>query len=188
MKIQQQSISNQSVMNSAQAGNVNFKKLIVKKGSFDALKQCKNFQCETYQANRPLMLNFYKKLLNQKRIADKNELYNVVFKPGIKGGNSKGKVAIEDAEGREQFGFTTSFEQLTAIDTYIPLSHVTKEEEPNFWVRWFKNYLVNKQNKSMDKKAVDFETFLGMVMKRVEEIVNNAEYLKERHIQKEALI
>jgi len=187
MKIQQQSIRNQSVINPVQANNVNFKKLIVKKGSFKALKQCKNFQCETYQAYRPQMLNFYKKLLEQKKIADKNELYNVVFTPGVKGESSKGRVAIEDINGQEQHGFITSFEKLTAIDTYLPEELLTKKDEPNFILRFIKNYSINKRNKAKDKKAVNFETFIGMLIKRVETIVNNAECLKERHLQKEAL-
>jgi len=162
----------------------NFQRLIFRKGSLEALKQCKNFQSKTVRENNESMLNFYKKLKEQKQAAGNNNMYNVVLKPDKNAGGSMGRLVIENAEGKEQTGFVTTFESLTDVETYKPKKLLSKKEEPNFVLRYFKNQSIKNSNKKMDRKAISFDRFLDIMLDRIRITIDNAEALKERSLLK----
>ena len=164
-----------------QSQSINFQKLIINKGSFEALKQSKNFpdkNTENYSEN---LKHFYKKLMQLKKEAEKNELYNVVFYPDKMSSSANGKVVIENFEGKEQFGFTKSFERMLDIPS-SELKHVlTTEEDSNFIDRFIKNWKIKKYNKKIKHNQLSMQEYLNIVYKRIKEMVNGADYLTELH-------
>lgn len=168
----------QSINPTQEKTNTSFKKLIVKSGSFDALKNCKSFPIETYRNETPLMLNFYKDLLQIKKKCETNTLYNVVIKPT----ETSGKIIVEDNLGTEQDGLSRTFEELTNIPLYKPRKEFTKEDVKNPFIRSIKNFLIRRQNKNLSKHTVDFQKYLDIIKKHIKESVNSADYLMERNI------
>ncbi len=158
-----------------------FQRLIIKRGSFEALRASKYFPSNK---NNPIyddaMHNFYKSLLQLKRRADNNDLYNVVIKPekSLTPGNT-GKVVIESKEGREQEGFKLPFSSLLKIHEFEPQKLLTKDDVSNVFVRWYRNIKIAKRNKKIINDSLDFRKFLSIIYKRVEEMVKNAECLSD---------
>ena len=159
---------------------ISFQKLKIQQGSFKALKKSKYFptpkNCPKYNET---LLNFYIKLLQLKKRADKNELYNVIIKPEKSLTGNSGKVVIENAEGREQAGFVTQFDELLRIREFEPQKALTKEEVPNPLARWYKNKKIERNNKKIINDRLDFKKFLSIIYKRLEGIVHNAECLED---------
>lgn len=162
--------------------NVGFKKLIVKRGSFEKLKTSQYFPQENYPNYSENLKTFYRKLMDLKKKCDKNSLYNVVIKPENNSAYSNGKIVIESAEtGKEQCGFKTSFEDLLFISSMVPKPLLTKEKEPNIAKRIFRNWQIKQQNKEIQHKHLDMKDFLDIVYKRIEVIAKNADCLTEWH-------
>ncbi len=164
----------------------NFQRLIIQKGSFKALKQSKYFpQNKNYPLYNNNMQNFYKQLIQLKQRAQKNDLYNVILKPDRDIDGKHGFVVIENNEGREQDGFKQSFNELLRIQEYEPKRYYTEEDLPNPILRWYKNKQISWNNKKIINHKMDFNDFLNIVYKRIESIVNNAEYLTDLRKLKE---
>lgn len=162
--------------------NIGFKKLIVKEGSFRELRKSKYFPEESYPNYSENLKIFYKKLMVLKKRCDENQIYNVVIKPGANSLQSSGKIVIEDAASkREQAGFKRTFEDLLRIETMEPQSQLSKTREPNIFKRAIKNWEIKQRNKKLEHKQMDMKEFLNIVYKRIEDIVQNAEYLTELH-------
>lgn len=177
MKIQS---INQPVNQSFNQGqNPSFQKLIVKKGSFDALKQSKYFPERDYPNYAEHLRKFYEKLVQLKKTAEKNTLYNVVIKPENEKFSRTGKMVIENSDGVEQYGFKSSFDDILSFPEMEPKKTLTEREEPNLFDRVFKNWQINRENKKLANKPLDMQKFLDTVYKKLEDMVNSADYLAE---------
>lgn len=169
-------------INKSTDSNVNFKKLIVKKGCFEKLKASQYFPQENYPNYSENLKEFYRKLMGLKKQCDKNSLYNVVIKSEHNSINSSGRIVIESAEtGTEQCGFKTTFEELLFIHSMVPRPLLTKEKEPNLVKRIIGNWQIKQQNKEIQHKHLDMKDFLDIVYKRIEVIAKNADCLTEWH-------
>ena len=166
--------------------SVNFQRNKKKKGSFAALKSSKYFP---QNRNTPLydtnIRAFYSQLINLKKRADKNDLYNVILKPDKNVNDKHGFIVIENKEGREQYGFKCSFNDILQISEFEPRSYYTKKDFPNPISRWFRNQQISKNNKKIINRQINFNKFLNIIYKRIESFVNNAEYLADLHKLKE---
>ena len=110
---------------------------------------------------------------------EKNEVYNVVIRPNSK--ELEGGIYIENSEGRMQTGFFKSFDKLLKVEAKEPVKLLTKEQEPNFFDRFFRNWKRKRYNKQVERKQVNMPDFLNLVIKHIEEMTNNADYLAELH-------
>ncbi len=159
---------------------INFKRLIIKQGSFDILKQSKYFpQSQNHPLYDEQMQNFYKRLMQLKRRADKNDLYDVILKPDENINGNLGHLAIVSKDGREQDGFKIPFDELLRVKEFEPKNSYTAEDIPNIFLRWYKNLQISINNKKIIHKHVNLEDFLNIVYKRIESWVKNAEYLSD---------
>lgn len=159
--------------------NIGFKKLIVKKGSFDVLKNAKYFpdkSCPNYYKN---LKSFCKKLIELKKESENNELYNVVIHPDSK--DFKGGIYIENSDGVKQAGFFKSFAKIFDIEAKKPQRILTEKQDPNFLDRLFRNWKIKRYNKKVAQNKVEMQDFLASVYKHLQEMVNNADYLTELH-------
>ncbi len=155
----------------------NFGKLVVKPGSFEALKQSKYFPDKSYPNYSKHLLNFYLQLLQLKKQAANNTAYNVVIKPGNKKG--AGKVVIENSEGREQAGFITTFDELLRVRSMEPKQTITKEEEPSAYKRFIYNWQIKRSNKKLEKNPLKMDEYLNIVYNNIKNIIGNADCLTE---------
>ena len=167
--------------NQSQQQNPSFQKLVVKQGSFALLKQSKYFPDKSYPNYSENLRFFYQKLMKLRKTAEKNELYNVVLKPGQSLNSDAGKIVIENASGVEQFGFSKSFDDLLRVREMEPKEILTEEQEPNFLDRWFQNWKIKRNNNKLENKRMEMGAFLDIIYKRIADAVNNAEYLAELH-------
>ena len=165
---------------------VSFHRLIIKQGSFSALKQSKYFP---QNKNTPIYENnmheFYRKLIQLKKRADNNEYYNVILKPDRKINGKQGFLVIENNEGREQDGFKQPFNELLRIRAFEPKEYYTSSEISNPINRWYKNRQIAKRNKQLINGEINLRQFLNIIYKRIESFVNNAEYLADLRKLKE---
>ena len=160
----------------------NFQRLIIKKGSFAALKQSKYFpKNKNYLLYDNEMQTFYRQLIQLKKRADNNDLYNVILKPDRSINGKRGFVVIENNEGREQDGFKQSFKDLLQIREFEPKAYYTKKDMANPITRWYRNKQIAKNNKKIINSQINFKQFLNIIYKRIESFVNNAEYLADLH-------
>ena len=159
--------------------NIGFQKLIVKKGSFETLKKSQYFPDESYPNYHENLKNFYKKLMKLRKKMEKNDVYNVVIRPNSK--ELEGGIYIENSEGRQQTGFFKSFDKLLEVEAKEPVKLLTKEQDPNFFDRFFRNWKRKRYNKQVERKQVNMPDFLNLVIKHIEEMTNNADYLAELH-------
>ena len=116
-----------------------------------------------------------------RKTAEKNELYNVVLKPGQFLNSDAGKIVIENASGVEQFGFSKSFDDLLRVQEMEPRKTLTEKQDPNFLDRWFQNWKIKRNNNKLENKRMEMGAFLDIIYKRIADAVNNAEYLAELH-------
>lgn len=116
-----------------------------------------------------------------RKTAEKNELYNVVLKPGQSLNSGAGKIVIENASGVEQFGFSKSFDDLLRVQEMEPRKTLTEKQDPNFLDRWFQNWKIKRNNNKLENKRMEMGVFLDIIYKRIADAVNNAEYLAELH-------
>lgn len=162
--------------------NVGFGKLVVQKGSFEKLKTLEYFPQENTLDYHEHLKAFYRQLMELKKKCADNNVYDVVIKPEKNSINSNGKVVIENAANRrEQFGFSTTFEDLLYVSSDTPKDYLTKANEPNTLIRTFKNWNIKRQNKNIKQKQIGMKEFLNIVYKRIEIIAQNADYLMELH-------
>lgn len=167
--------------NKSQQQNPSFQKLVVKQGSFALLKQSKYFPDKSYPNYSENLKFFYQKLMKLRKVAEKNELYNVVLKPEKALHPDGGKIVVENASGVEQFGFSKSFDDLLRVQEMEPRKTLTEKQDPNFLDRWFKNWKIKRNNNKLEHKQMEMGAFLDIVYKRIADAVNNAEYLAELH-------
>lgn len=158
-----------------QSPNPNFGKLIIQPGSFEVLKQSKYFPDKSYPNYSKHLLNFYKQLLQFKKQAMNNSVYNVVIKPD----NKKGKVVIENAEGREQAGFITSFDDLLRVRSMEPKRTLTEKEEPSIYKRLIHNWQVKRSNKKLANKSLKMDEYLNIIYNNLKDIIVNADCLAD---------
>ncbi len=162
--------------------NIGFGQLVVQKGSFEKLKTSKYFPQENTLDYHEHLKAFYKQLMGLKKKCADNNIYDVVIKPEKNSINSNGKVVIENvANRREQFGFSTTFEELLYVPTATPKDYLTKASEPNVLIRTIKNWNIKRQNKNIKQKQIGMKEFLNIVYKRIEIMVQNADCLMELH-------
>lgn len=159
--------------------NIGFQKLIVKKGSFNVLKNSEYFPEKSYPDYYKNLKSFCKKIMDLRKNCEKNDLYNVVIRPSSK--EFEGGIYIENSEGRQQTGFFKSFDKLLEVESKKPVKLLTEEQEPNFFDRWLNNRKRKRYNKAVERKQVSMPEFLNLVIKHVEEMTNSADYLKELH-------
>ncbi len=152
-----------------------FQKFVVYPGSFDALKKSKYFPPKTDVNYKNYLLTFYKGLKQIKKNAEQNNIYDVVLKPDSLGG---GKLVIE-REGKEQAGFSTSFENLFDIEKYIPQKKLTPQQEPNILRRYLKNYFIDKSNKKLEQEPINYKLVFDTITKKIARYADEADYLKE---------
>lgn len=171
-------------INQTKSSDISFRKLTVRPGSFEALKNSKYFPDETYPRYHEHLLDFYKNLYQLKKRADKNLVYNVVIKPGDT--RKKARIAIENSEGKEQSGFITPFDELLRIKSMEPKPLYTKQEDPRLIRRLFRNWQIKKNNNKLLNDQLNFKKFLNIVYKRIEKIVSNAECLTDLHKLKQS--
>lgn len=155
----------------------NFGKLIIKPGSFEALKQSKYFPDKSYPDYNKHLLNFYRRLLDLKKEAMNNSTYNVVIKPENEKG--KGRVVIENHEGREQSGFITSFDDLLRVRSMEPRMLLTSEQEPSPYKRIYHNWQIKRLNKKLAHKQLKMDEYLNVVYNNIKDIVTNADCLAD---------
>ena len=159
--------------------NIGFQKLILKKGSFNVLRNSEYFPDKSYPGYYKNLKDFSKKLIDLRKECDDNELYNVVIKPSDR--NSSGGMYIESREGIPQVGFFKSFDDLLQIDSKRTKKTITNDQVSNFFDRFLKNWKIKRYNKKVENKEVTMQEFLNSVYKNLKEMVNNADYLKELH-------
>lgn len=163
----------------SQHENPNFQKLIIKKGSFDALRQSQYFPERDYPNYRTTLKQFCKKLMGLKQFAENNTLYNVVLKPEGSAFAKNGKMVIENADGVEQCGFVVSFDDILSFPEMEPKKILTEQQNPHLFDRMLKNWKINRENKKLANKPLDMQRFLDIVYKKLEDMVNSADYLAE---------
>ena len=159
--------------------SINFQRLIVKKGSFNALKQAQYFPEKSYPNYNENMRNFYKKLIGLKKSCANNTDYDVVVNYGKRIDDKDSGVFIQDSMGKMQGGFRQSFEDLFHLSSMDPKRPLTESEEPRLLIRLINNWNINRENKKLPNKQVDMVEFLDSVYKNIKAMVNNADYLAE---------
>ena len=164
---------------------LSFRNLIIKQGSFDALKQSKYFPTEKFPNYNSDLRNFYKRLMQLKKQADRNPMYNVVVKPEENLSDKRGVIVIENKEGREQEGFKEPFYELLRIRELEPHKYYTENDIPNILNRWYQNMLIKINNKKNEKKQIDLKEYLDIIYKRIESYVRSADYLFDLYKLKE---
>ena len=164
--------------------NIGFQKLIVKKGSFNVLKNAEYFPDKSYPNYYRNLKVFSKKLIELRKECEGNDLYNVVIEPNRKG--SLGGMYIENREGIPQTGFFKSFKDILEVDSKRLRPVLTNVQEPKFFDRVFKNWKIRRYNKKVENQKVTMQEFLNSVYKKLQEMVNNADYLIELHNLKKA--
>ena len=166
--------NNQNANNS-----INFQRLIVKKGSFNALKQAQYFPEKSYPNFNENMRNFYKKLKDLKNSCADNTTYDVIINCGKKIDDENSGVYIQDAAGIIQCGFKESFKDLFRLRSMEPKRILTEEDEPRLLTRLIKNWNIKRENIKLSNKKVDMSEFLDSVYKNIKAMVNNANYLTQ---------
>ena len=159
--------------------NIGFQKLIVKKGSFNVLKNSKYFPDKSYPDYYNNLKSFCEKVIELRKECEQNELYNVVVRPNSK--ELKGGIYIENADGVKQYGFFKSFEDIFDLEVKKQQKLLTKKQDPNFLNRLLKNWEIKRYNKKVAKNKVSMQEFLTSVFKHLKEMANNADYLTELH-------
>lgn len=64
--------------------NIGFQKLIVKKGSFNVLRNSEYFPESSYPNYYKNLKSFCKKMIDLRKNCEKNDIYNVVIRPSSK--------------------------------------------------------------------------------------------------------
>ena len=166
--------------------NIGFQKLIVKKGSFNVLRNSEYFPESSYPNYYKNLKSFYKKMMEiagntpgVKVECEKNDIYNVVIRPSSK--DFEGGVYIENAEGKAQFGFFRSFRKIFEVEAMKPKKLLTERQDPRLLDRLFRNWKIKRYNNRVKHQQVSMQDFLTSVYKHIEESVNNADYLAELH-------
>ena len=162
---------------------ISFQRLIIKEGSFEALKSSKYFPKEDSPEYRKNLQDFYIKLNKLKKKCESNKVYNVVIKPYRDNMQYTGKIAIEDATGREQTGFVHSFDEITGIKFLEKKPYLTKKEEPSFLQRLIKNWNIAKINRERGGNKITISDYLNFVYNKIEQIVKDADTLKNWNIK-----
>lgn len=157
---------------------ISFQKLIIKKGSFDALKSSKYFPKEDYPDYHKNLLDFYIKLNVLKKKCESNDIYNVVIKPLYQDMQYSGKIVIEDSAGKEQSGFIHSFDEMINLKFVEKKPYLTEKEEPFFIARLIKNWNIRKLNKQRAKGKISMPDYLDFVYRKIEQITRDADALK----------
>ena len=159
--------------------NIGFQKLIVKKGSFNVLRNSEYFPEKSYPDYYKNLKSFCKKMTDLKKDCEKNEIYNVVIRPSSK--DFEGGMYIEDADGNTQFGFFKSFKSIFEMESKKPKKLLTEKQDPRLLDRLFRNWQIKKYNEKVEQKQVSMQEFLTSVYKHLQSMVNNADYLAELH-------
>ena len=159
--------------------NIGFQKLIVKKGSFNVLRNSEYFPEKSYPDYYKNLKSFCKKMMDLKKDCEKNEIYNVVIRPSSK--DFEGGMYIEDADGNTQFGFFKSFKSIFEMESKKPKKLLTEKQDPRLLDRLFRNWQIKKYNEKVEQKQVSMQEFLTSVYKHLQSMVNNADYLAELH-------
>ena len=162
--------------------NIGFQKLIVKKGSFNVLRNSEYFPEKSYPDYYKNLKSFCKKMTDLKKDCEKNEIYNVVIRPSSK--DFEGGMYIEDADGNTQFGFFKSFKSIFEMESKKPKKLLTEKQDPRLLDRLFRNWQIKKYNEKVEQKQVSMQDFLTSVYKHLQDMVNNADYLAELHNMK----
>lgn len=162
--------------------NIGFQKLIVKKGSFNVLRNSEYFPEKSYPDYYKNLKSFCKKMTDLKKDCEKNEIYNVVIRPSSK--DFEGGMYIEDADGNTQFGFFKSFKSIFEMESKKPKKLLTEKQDPRLLNRLFRNWQIKKYNEKVEQKQVSMQDFLTSVYKHLQDMVNNADYLAELHNMK----
>ena len=164
-----------------------FGKMIVKKGSFEALKQMENFPPKDDPKYKESIMYFYKKLMVLKKRCETNLSYNVVLKPE-QNTYTKGKIILEDNDGVEMTAFQESFRQLCEYFGFKPKKMLTKKEEPRLLSRYFKNRKIAKENMRKENEPRNYNLFFDTIIRRIERYVIDAESLDERRKLKDKIL
>ena len=159
--------------------NIGFQKLIVKKGSFNVLRNSEYFPESSYPNYYKNLKSFCKKMIDLRKNCEKNDIYNVVIRPSSK--DFEGGVYIENAEGKVQFGFFRSFRKIFEVEAMKPKKLLTERQDPRLLDRLFRNWKIKRYNNRVKHQQVSMQDFLTSVYKHIEESVNNADYLAELH-------
>ena len=162
--------------------NIGFQKLIVKKGSFNVLRNSEYFPEKSYPDYYKNLKSFCKKMTDLKKDCEKNEIYNVVIRPSSK--DFEGGMYIEDADGNTQFGFFKSFKSIFEMESKKPKKLLTEKQDPRLLNRLFRNWQIKKYNEKVEQKQVSMQDFLTSIYKHLQDMVNNADYLAELHNMK----
>ena len=162
--------------------NIGFQKLIVKKGSFNVLRNSEYFPEKSYPDYYKNLKSFCKKMTDLKKDCEKNEIYNVVIRPSSK--DFEGGMYIEDADGNTQFGFFKSFKSIFEMESKKPKKLLTEKQDPRLLDRLFRNWQIKKYNEKVEQKQVSMQDFLTSIYKHLQDMVNNADYLAELHNMK----
>ena len=162
--------------------NIGFQKLIVKKGSFNVLRNSEYFPEKSYPDYYKNLKSFCKKMTDLKKDCEKNEIYNVVIRPSSK--DFEGGMYIEDADGNTQFGFFKSFKSIFEMESKKPKKLLTEKQDPHLLNRLFRNWQIKKYNEKVEQKQVSMQDFLTSIYKHLQDMVNNADYLTELHNMK----
>lgn len=162
--------------------NIGFQRLIVKKGSFNVLRNSEYFPEKSYPDYYKNLKSFCKKMTDLKKDCEKNEIYNVVIRPSSK--DFEGGMYIEDADGNTQFGFFKSFKSIFEMESKKPKKLLTEKQDPRLLNRLFRNWQIKKYNEKVEQKQVSMQDFLTSVYKHLQDMVNNADYLAELHNMK----
>lgn len=159
--------------------NIGFQKLIVKKGSFNVLRNSEYFPEKSYPDYYKNLKLFCKKIMDLKKDCENNDIYNVVIRPSSK--DFEGGMYIENAEGKSQFGFFRSFKKIFEVEAMKPKKLLTEKQAPCLLDRLFKNWKIKRYNNKVEHQQVSMQDFLTSVYKHLQDMVNNADYLAELH-------
>lgn len=162
--------------------NIGFQKLIVKKGSFNVLRNAKYFPESSYPDYYKNLKSFCKKMMDLRKDCEKNEIYNVVIRPSDK--DLEGGMYIEDVDGNTQCGFFKSFKSIFEVEAKRPKKLLTEKQDPRLLDRLFRNWQIKRYNEKVEQKQVSMQDFLSSVYKHLQDMVNNADYLAELHNMK----
>lgn len=157
--------------------NIGFQKLIVKKGSFNVLRNSEYFPDKSYPGYYKNLKSFCKKLVALKKECETNDVYNVVIRPSSK--EFQGGMYIESSDGIPQAGFFKPFNDLLELESKKQKKILTDEQDPNLLDRFIRNWKIKRYNKKVEQKEVTMQEFLSSVYKNLQEMVNSADYLKE---------
>ena len=162
--------------------NIGFQRLIVKKGSFNVLRNSEYFPEKSYPNYYKNLKSFCKKMRDLKKDCEKNEIYNVVIRPSSK--DFEGGMYIEDADGNTQFGFFKSFKSIFEMESKKPKKLLTEKQDPRLLNRLFRNWQIKRYNEKVEQKQVSMQDFLTSIYKHLQDMINNADYLAELHNMK----